>query len=288
MSTNSSGRRKRRAGTPLEGSNTNTKTTKTTSTSAYNRNFEQKLIDYGVYPKGYEFSEREFQIFEREDTNASKEKLVTTTVLPIINGDISDSKCVGGDYLFGNLAPLTDGTLVNAKPDYFVGARPEQLKPEIRNELNNLSQSATTPKGGPDGSSAVATRQACYNGALGARGIYKLQSYGQEPIFDNNAYTITSTYQAGQLKLYTTHPAAPQESDGRPEYIMTSLRSFAMTDSLDTFRKGATAYRNARDWAKEQRDEFIKSANERHELLSSERESTPEPCSPGRSTLAAK
>ncbi|KDB21584.1 hypothetical protein H109_06487 [Trichophyton interdigitale MR816] len=221
MSTNSSGRRKRRAGTPLEGSNTNTKTTKTTSTSAYNRNFEQKLIDYGVYPKGYD-----------------------------------DSKCVGGDYLFGNLAPLTDGTLVNAKPDYFVGARPEQLKPEIRNELNNLSQSATTPKG--------------------------------EPIFDNNAYTITSTYQAGQLKLYTTHPAAPQESDGRPEYIMTSLRSFAMTDSLDTFRKGATAYRNARDWAKEQRDEFIKSANERHELLSSERESTPEPCSPGRSTLAAK
>ncbi|GBF64249.1 hypothetical protein TMEN_6938 [Trichophyton mentagrophytes] len=156
MSTNSSGRQKRRAGTPLEGSNTNTKTTKTTSTSAYNRNFEQKLIDYGFYPKGYEypdgrvpgkpnnweeiierlvqprpslspsrFSEREFQIFEREDTNASKEKLVTTTVLPIIN----------------------DGTLVNAKPDYFVGARPEQLKPEIRNELNNLSQSATTPKG---------------------------------------------------------------------------------------------------------------------------------------------
>ncbi|OJD13356.1 hypothetical protein ACJ73_09211 [Blastomyces percursus] len=45
---------------------------------------------------------------------------------------------------------------------------------------------------------------------------------------------------------------------------MTQLRSFAMTDNRDTFRSGACAYRNARDWAKERRDEFIKSANERH------------------------
>ncbi|ERF73248.1 hypothetical protein EPUS_03080 [Endocarpon pusillum Z07020] len=36
-----------------------------------------------------------------------------------------------------------------------------------------------------------------------------------------------------------------------------------MTDTVDTFRQGATAYRNARDWAKEQRDEAIKRANKR-------------------------
>lgn len=36
-----------------------------------------------------------------------------------------------------------------------------------------------------------------------------------------------------------------------------------MTRNLDTLRQGATAYRNARDWAKEQRDEAIRRANER-------------------------
>ncbi|EGD84830.1 hypothetical protein H112_08546 [Trichophyton rubrum D6] len=325
MSANSSGHRKRRAGTPPDSSNSNTKTTKTTSTTAYNRNFEQKLIDHGIYPPGYKypdgqkpakpdnwqelnerlaqpraslspskFSEQDFEEFVEADVNASKEKPIVRLAIPIIEGRVDDIKCMGGDYPFGNLAALTDGTLANAKPDHFFGARPEQLNHEIRDELSEFvipSTQSSLPIApnffletkGPDGSLAVATRQACYHGALGARGMHKLQSYKQdEPSSDNNAYTITSIYHGGQLKLYTTHPTAPRESDGRPEYIMTSLRSFAMADGLDTFRSGASAYRNARDWAKEQRDEFIKSANERHtqapsEHLSSEREPTSEP-----------
>ncbi|KAF3480819.1 uncharacterized protein GIQ15_06166 [Arthroderma uncinatum] len=323
MSTTSSGRRKRRAGTPPEDSE-NTKTTKTTSTTAYNRNFEQKLIDYGVYPDGYEypdgqlpampsnwdeinerlaqsrsslspsrFPESEFRSFKRADTTASKEKPITRAVLPAIDGDIGDPKCVGGDYPFGNLAHLTDGTLASAKPDHFFGARPEQLNPKIRDELNKFiipSTQDSLPMApnffleakGPDGSPAVATRQACYDGALGARGIQKLQSYNQdEPVYDNNAYTITSTYLAGTLKLYTTHLTPPQESNGRPEYIMTQLKGWSMTSDPETFRKGASAYRNARDWAKEQRDNFIKAANERRpepqsDAPSSEHEATSE------------
>ena len=35
-----------------------------------------------------------------------------------------------------------------------------------------------------------------------------------------------------------------------------------MTDTAETFRQGATAYRNARDWAKEQREAAIVRANE--------------------------
>ncbi|EFE33524.1 uncharacterized protein ARB_07469 [Trichophyton benhamiae CBS 112371] len=323
MSTNSSRSRKRRAGTPPDSSNN--KTTKTTSTTVYNRNFEQKLIDHGVYPPGYKypdgrkpakpsnwqelndrlaqpraslspskFSEEQFEEFVEADVNASKEKSIVRLAIPIIEGRVDDTRCMGGDYPFGNLATLTDGTLANAKPDHFFGARPEQLNHKIRDELSEFvipSTQSSLPIApnffletkGPDGSLAVATRQACYHGALGARGMHKLQSYKQDELSrDNNAYTITSIYHGGQLKLYTTHPTAPRESDGRPEYIMTSLRSFAMADSLDTFRGGATAYRNARDWAKEQRDEFIKSANERHtqapsEPLSSEREPTSEP-----------
>ncbi|EGE09048.1 hypothetical protein TEQG_08077 [Trichophyton equinum CBS 127.97] len=326
MSSNISGRQKRRAGdTPDDSNASSNKITKTTSSTAYNRNFEQKLTDYGVYPPLYrdpdrprpakpdnwrelnerlvqpraslspsKFSEQEFEEFIEADINAAKEKMIVRSAFPIIEGRVDDKKSVGGDYPFGNLAHLTDGTLAKATPDHFFGARPEKLDPEIREELNDYiipSTQSSLPMlpnffletKGPDGPPAVVTKQACYHGALGARGMHKLQSYKQdEPIYDNKAYTITSTYQASQLKLYTTHLTSPRESDGRPEYIMTPLRSFAMTDNPDTFRQGATAYRNARDWAKEQRDEIMKCANERHrqarpELPSaSEREETSE------------
>ena len=64
---------------------------------------------------------------------------------------------------------------------------------------------------GPDGSGAVAKRQACYDGAVGARGIHALRSFGvKDPktVYDNNAYTITSAYHSatGTLQLFTTHP----------------------------------------------------------------------------------
>ncbi|EFW14297.1 hypothetical protein D8B26_007044 [Coccidioides posadasii str. Silveira] len=117
-------------------------------------------------------------------------------------------------YLFGNLAHLTDDTLSRAKPDHFYGARPEQLNRQIRKDLSDqiipstqddlpMAPNFFLEAKGPDGSLAVATRQACYDGALGARGMHSLQTYRQDKLtYDNNAYTITSTYHGGQLKLY--------------------------------------------------------------------------------------
>ncbi|EEQ85579.2 uncharacterized protein BDCG_08848 [Blastomyces dermatitidis ER-3] len=281
-----------------------TEITKTTSTTAYKRNFEQKLIDHGVYPPEYEypngqippipnnwwdinerlvrprpslspskFSDKEFKEFKKADAHASKEQPVTVSVIPIIEGKMRDAKCAGGGYPFGNLAPLTDGTLAAGKPDHFYGARPEQLDRNIRNELNDLiipSTQDSLPMApnffleakGPDGSAAVARRQACYDGALGARGIQSLQPYGQDnPAYDHKAYTITSTYHDGTLKLYTSHCTKPTDSGNRPEYFMTQLNTWGMTGNADTFRHGATAYRNARDWAKEARDALIEAAN---------------------------
>jgi ERCC4-type nuclease len=44
---------------------------------------------------------------------------------------------------------------------------------------------------------------------------------------------------------------------------MTQLNTWDITGNAKTFRQGATAYRNARDWTKEQRDEAIKRANKK-------------------------
>ena len=61
--------------------------------------------------------------------------------------------------------------------------------------------------------------------------MHQLQSYRQkELIYDGNAYTITSTYHDGMLKMYTTHPT--QAVDGTTEYHMSRVGGWALTGDL--------------------------------------------------------
>jgi hypothetical protein len=307
MSSNqSSSRGGERGSTSTPSTKATTNTSKTKSTGPYDRNFLQNLIDHRVYPDEYEypdgrvppkpdnwaeiheklvqprpslspseFSDGDFRNFKRADAHAPKEKLVSESVIPIIEGKTGNARCISGGIPFTNLNHLTDGTLVAGNPDRYYGAPPEQLDRRVRNELAGdiipstqhdlpIAPNFFLAAKGPDGSLAVAGRQACYDGALGARGMHSLQSYGQdEALYDNRAHTIATVYHGGTLKMYTSHPSQPTSPGGRPEYYTTQLRSFAMTDTVETFRQGATAYRNARDWAKEQRNEAIRGANER-------------------------
>ena len=117
---------------------------------------------------------------------------------------------------------------------------------------------------GPNRNTAVCKRQALYDGAVGARGVHELRAYvGQEMLFDNNAYTVTSTYHGGtgDLTIYSTHPTLSNDPQNPIKYRTTQLRGWKMTDIPDTFREGACAIRNARDWAKEKWDELIATAN---------------------------
>jgi hypothetical protein len=282
-----------------------TETTPTIKTSgAYSRNFQQNLIDHKVYPHAYKysdgqrpakpdnweeiqarlreprpslspskFSEEAHDAFVQADADAAKEDQVKESVIPKFAGTARNSRAVSGGILFGNLDPLTDGTLKPAKPDFYEGALPEQLDRQVRQELGGFivpSSQDSLPMApnffleakGPDGTGAVAGRQALYNGALGERGIQSLQTYGQDaPTYDNNAHTISNVYSDGQLKMFTMHVAQPNGSGTQPEYCMHQLRSFAMTDNTHTFREGATWFRNARDLAREFRDAAIAHAN---------------------------
>lgn len=126
----------------------------------------------------------------------------------------------------------------------------------------NFFLEAKAPRGGAD----VPRRQACYDGAYGARATHSLQSYGEdEPVYDGNAYSYSSTYHAGTgtLQLYAHHIAAPTDPEGRPEYHMTQIDGYFMTGNRKSFVEGATAFRNARDLAQYHRDEFIQCANAR-------------------------
>lgn len=202
-------------------------------------------------------------------------------VIPIIEGETNPESRSGG-IPFTNLDPLTDVMLKPGNPDVYYGARPEQLNRHVRNELSGLITPSTQQDlpmapnlflaaKGPDGSLAVAERQACYDGALGAIGVHALQSYGQkEPTYDNNAYVITLIYHGGLLKMYTTHVAPPPNAGDRPEYHMHELRGWYITGESDSFRQGASAYRNARDWTQQQRNEAIMRANEKSNEVETE------------------
>ncbi|KAF5709865.1 hypothetical protein FGLOB1_5747 [Fusarium globosum] len=65
--------------------------------------------------------------------------------------------------------------------------------------------------------------------------------------YDNKAYTVGFTYQDGQLKMYASHFIEPFVPEKKPGIAMTQLKALALTDDPDTFRQGATAYRNGRD-----------------------------------------
>ena len=225
------------------------------------------------------FTTSNFRDLKRKNNRVIDEGEVMRDVLPIIcgNSDIPNKQ----NLLFTRLDPIANNTTVDAKPDFYDGARLQDIDPQVRQDLGsyiiptghrtapvapNFFMEAKAPKGGAD----VAKRQACYDGALGARAMHKLQSYKTEPVYDSKAYTVTSTYHAGtgSLKLYTTHPT--QAEDGSTEYHMTQYKGWDLTSDPETFRQGATAFRNARDWAKEQRDRFISAANERARSINAE------------------
>ncbi|KAK5020591.1 hypothetical protein LTR60_000378 [Cryomyces antarcticus] len=276
--------------------NTSSRISTTRKTSAYDAGFEQHLREYSIYlnnrgpkPCNWEeinnrlgqqraslspsqFSEGQFESFQQRNEEAQNEAKVMSSVFPVIAGNANIPS--QEDIMYTNLAPLTDGTITAPKPDFYDGARLEQLDRRVRNALGRYivpSKNFSNPAlpnffaeaKGPDGSAAVAKRQACYDGAIGARGMLHARSYasGDDMEYDGSAYTITSTYHDGTLKMYTTHSTQPAEPDGMPGYHMTQLNTWGVTGNLETFRQGASAFRNARDWAKEQRDNTITRAN---------------------------
>ena len=227
-------------------------------------NYQQKLIDGGVFPYGYKypdgnrpplppnwdetnrrlaqprpslspstFPEEAYQKFVDADAEAFNEDAVEDSVLPAMLNAVGASSGAQKNVLFTSTQPITDGIAL-AKPDYYYGAQPEQIHPHVRNELSkhiipsNHTHLPVVPNffleaKGPDGSAAVARRQACHNGAMGARAMQSLRSFGQsEPVYDNNAYTISTTYYEGQLKMYGHSVAQPKGPGHGPSITCTN------------------------------------------------------------------
>lgn len=280
-----------------------TKSTKPTTVSkpnllsAYDKAFEQHLFGINVYLHGRKskpknnadlyqprlslspskFSDGAFEQYQDEHDYLGSKGDVMRKIIPVISGSANIPN--SGEVLFSNLESITGGAIADVKPDFYDGARFNDIDATVRNHLNNLiipsdTNAARRPAApnffleakAPWGAADVAKRQAGIDRAIGARAMHALQNYGvDEPVFDGNAYTYSSTYHAGTgtLQLYAHHVTPPTAPGGRPEYHMTLLDSYAMTGKRERFVEGATAFRNARDLAQRHRDSLIQAANAR-------------------------
>lgn len=232
------------------------------------------------------FSEEEYEKFARVDAQIRDEDDTRDKIIPMMQGANRNTNRVSRNTIFNNITnmfpreenlPREDGKTgpVNGRrirPDYYYGAHPDQLPLQIREDLANQILPSTDESRpcvpnffvetkGPRGLNAVGLNQACIDGAIGTRGIHKLQMYGQKlPKYDNKAYTLSATYQTGMLKMYTHHLGQPNGPGTQPEYYMNQLGAFAMTHNLDTFRQGMAAFRNGVDWTEAKRNAAIEHA----------------------------
>ncbi|KAI0814563.1 hypothetical protein GGR55DRAFT_632303 [Xylaria sp. FL0064] len=289
-----------RSSTKFESSYTDsTEMTKKTSSSSRGPDFERHLADHSIYLHNRRssalniqdirgklsrsrsslslsrFSEEDFETFERTNDTIANEDDVMIDILPVIYeiNKIFSKR----NLLFTELKPITNESTTRPKPDVLDGARPGDIDKSIRDDEKvypliiptrylhvpvapNFFMEVKSQSGDP----AVLKRQACYDGAYGARAMHCLQNYGRdEPVYDGNAYTFSAIYHPGlsMLALYAHHVTAPTISGGKPEYHMTQIAGYYLVNNREGLIEALTAFRNLRDMAQEFRDGFIEAAN---------------------------
>ncbi|KAK4697541.1 hypothetical protein P7C71_g553, partial [Lecanoromycetidae sp. Uapishka_2] len=267
--------------------------------SAYNPDFTQKLRDAFIYdsafryarpkpanleeilnvmteplrlPSSGEISEETHAQFVDATHAAINEDTWMLDAFPILRGVAPFEN--GANCVFNNFKPLAGDALKLAKPDFWDGVEAGALKKQVRVDLGEfIIPSTVTPrpilpnflleaKGGA-GNGLIANQQACYDGALGARAMHQLLSYGKDPstTYDENAYTITVTYNFFTITFFAHHTTPTTDFEYPAAYHMTPLKCWAIWTDFEQYRQAVIAFRNLRYWANEKRNELIIAAN---------------------------
>jgi hypothetical protein len=108
---------------------------------------------------------------------------------------------------------------------------------------------------------AVKTRQACYEGTVGARAMHALQNYGQAIPTQPLQYLISATYHDGTLKMYSHHLTQPSQVGESHQVHMAPLRGIVLTNSPETFRYKVSAFRDACDSTRQQAEMLVDRTN---------------------------
>ena len=192
------------------------------------------------------------------------------------------------DKLCSNwLSLVPKANLKAAKPDMLDGFGLSDLAEHklLRDHLDKLIVPGTalaflpnffTEIKGPDSITDVATKQALYDGAYGARGMYHTRRLYAGDDLDGKAYAFSATYTGGTLTLYAHTLSRPPGNNSRMRYHMSQLDGQLLTRSPKALREGVTAYRNLRDLAAQIRTEVARAATQRLRALVQSKQSLPD------------
>jgi hypothetical protein len=184
---------------------------------------------------------------------------------------------------FANMAPFpSSGDVVPPSPAIYYGEKPESLDPHIHQIVGKYiipsknSRHAVLPNFLLELSFGTICQDraedlALYGGIHGARGVHALQEYiNSGSGYDGKAYTIAATLSISILSLYTVHLTNCKPFDGTesPKYYLNFLENWNIRKNLETFQKAIHAYRNMRDFMRDERRRIIGIANARAALLS--------------------
>jgi len=232
--------------------------------------------------------EARFLEFQKTSAAADKEPQVMSFVYPFfresarkdqLHGAQQNGPCKNWEPLIPppSEADEDKSTLVTPQPDLWDGIPPHKYK-KLRKKIPQWiiparTRSPSLPNffgefKSPSGTAGRAQRQACYDGALGARGMHKVQNIGREEgkeKYDKNAYTISFTYGSGSLTAYLHFLTPPKFPGDDIPYNMIMIGGWHLSGSLQGFLAGITAFRNARDMAAELRVQFANRAMRRLE-----------------------
>lgn len=198
---------------------------------------------------------------------------IENLVISLITADI-DPECYSRSTRFSSLDPLIDGNSLKTEPDLSIGFRYGSLHRDILEKLsgfiepNNRKLCPIMPTCFLEVESTTSNPQylkgqAYYNGALGARGLLRIQSYGRpEFLSAGDAYTFTSTLFDGILRIFAVYPTNSGDTSDT-EYHVILLGAWILTGSQENFQAGITSFLNIRDWAYYKGLGFIEAANKR-------------------------
>ncbi|KAI2631211.1 hypothetical protein GGS21DRAFT_544594 [Xylaria nigripes] len=271
----------------------------------YDDTFESQLVENGIYPPLYQhpdqratqeplnlhrirrgleatrlpvlsISDAQLLDFKLNTRSASENKLLRALIQNLFDSETFENES-GVPFTNLNTMLIACSFIKPPVPHYYEGARPSDIYQHVKTAIGKLIMPTTctdipavpnfffevrTGNRGADG----LRRQACYDGAYGARSMFMLQNYcNVEPVYDGNAYTFSATYHAGTgtLQLYAHHTTQPIALHGMPEYHMTEIDAFALTANNAAFVRGASAIRALRQRAARYRNTFIANANHR-------------------------
>lgn len=303
-----------------------TSTTKSTTSNAYQARFREDLISHNVIPLDYhdidkypdpdnmkeirdamdrdrswppnfrQMAEAYRKALRRVMNEPKVVPLLNLTSIPADTTAIADSNVIAIDRQWSKLDPLS-ACFKPAKPDLAYATAANNLKRPVRDRLGTLIMPPVkkdficpnfmVAAKGPSGRHNVNDLEAAYVGALAARGMHTLWSFGSSNTEDVGAginkkriaRTITCTWLAGHFTMYATYRQDQPEAEDRPEGSVSTSSALptyctSLVDSwfFNTFdderlKKAFGAYLNGLEWAKKQRDQAIERANARYEEI---------------------